>query len=88
MRNAPAWPLVSTVRLSLAGFTGEHAVIEVRRLPARYGQRLPVVMGPMLGEENNLPAMVRVVRDLTIGGLHHGVGFAANSDGPLQIFFA
>jgi len=43
-------------------------------------------MPEVLGEEHDLPAMVRVMRNLAIDGLHYGVGFAANGHGPLQIW--
>ena len=39
----------------------------------------------MFGEQNDLAAVVAVVRDLTVDGLHHGVRFAANGDGAHEV---
>src|ERR1035438_7183016 len=65
-------------RLALARFGCQHAAIESRRLPARDAQRMPVAVFEVLGKQDNLSAMIRVMSNLTINGLHHRVGFAAN----------
>src|ERR1700730_9326862 len=74
----------STV-LPLAGFSSKHATIEVRRSLARYAQRLPIVMFQMLCEKQDLSAMVGVVSNLAIDGLHHRMGFSTNGYRPLEI---
>lgn len=71
--------------LPLAGFSSFHATIEIRRLPARYAQRLPLTMLEVLSEERNLSAMVGVVSNLAIDSLHNRMGFPTNGHGPLKI---
>lgn len=39
----------------------------------------------MFGEENDLSAVVAVVRDLAVDGLHDGVRFTANSDSAGEV---
>src|SRR5581483_468577 len=69
----------------LAGFSGKHPLVELRRLVARYGKRLPGTSFEMLRQKHDLPAVVRVMRDLAIDGLHYGMGFVANENLPIQV---
>ena len=41
----------------------------------------------MLGQENNLPAMVGAMPNLAIDGLHYGVRLSANGYCPFQVRF-
>jgi len=41
--------------------------------------------GEMLGGENDLADVVRVVRDLPVDRLHHRMRFGADRDGALQV---
>src|SRR5712664_2187345 len=64
---------------------------ELLRLAARNGQGLPStgrLGGPMLRQVNDLPHVIRVVSDLAVDGLHHGVRLGANRDRSNQILIA
>ena len=46
---------------------------------------LPVVTGEMFCEQYDLANVVRIVRALAVDGLHHGVGFASDRDGAVEV---
>ena len=41
----------------------------------------------VLGQQSNLSAVVGVMRDLPVDGLHHRVGLSADCDGAAQVPF-
>src|SRR5579872_1945861 len=71
--------------LPLAGLAGLNAPVEFVRAPTRHAQRLPPVGLKMFGEKDDLTAMIRVMRNLAVDGLHDRVGFAADGDGSDEI---
>ena len=71
--------------LALAGFAGGHLAIEFGGAVAGDAEGLPAVAGEVLGEKDDLADVVRVMRELAIDGLHHGVGFAADGDGAGEV---
>jgi hypothetical protein len=52
---------------------------------ARDAQCLPVPCAQVLGEEDDLSNVLRVVGERTVERLHHSVRFLAYSHGPLHI---
>ena len=59
------------LQLSLAGLAGGNLAVELGRLFARNGERLPAVAGKMAGQQDNLANVILVVGDLAVDGLHH-----------------
>ena len=50
----------------------------------RHAEALPVSCLQMLGQKDDLAAVVRIVRDLPVDGLHHGMRFTADGDGAAR----
>ncbi len=44
-----------------------------------------MIAGEVLGKQYNLANVMRIVGDLAINGLHHGVGFTANGHGAGEV---
>ena len=63
---------------ALAFSSGGYIRSEGLRSPAWNAQRLPFRRAEMFAQEDDLPDVVRVVRDLAIDGLHHRMRFTAN----------
>src|SRR5262245_58222945 len=59
--------------------------IEFRRTIARYAQRLPIARLEVFGEIDDLSDVIRVMRNLTVDGLHHRVVLAANLNGSHEL---
>ena len=73
------------LQLPLAQLAGGDSTIEFVRLVARHAERLPVIACEVLGQQHNLPHMMRVVRQLAVDGLHDGMRFATNGDGAGKV---
>src|SRR5947209_12524052 len=54
----------------------------------RHGERLPVVRGEVLGQEDDLADVVAVVGELPVDGLDDAVGLGADEDGHRQVLLA
>ncbi len=65
----------TTVRLALRGFARRDLSVKLRRPVARNGKRDPLVTGKMLGQIDDLSAVISVVSHLPVDGLHHRVSF-------------
>src|SRR6266700_3848513 len=76
------WPL------SLRDFSSRHSRVEFSRLFLRNGERLPLAASKMLCQVNDLPHMVRIMRDLPVDGLHDGVRLGADRNISNQVFIA
>src|SRR5262245_4410513 len=73
------------LQLSLALLSARHCSVELPRLVLRHRDGLPVRQLVVLAKEDDLADVVRVVRDLAVDGLHHGVRFAADGDLALEV---
>src|SRR5579864_118539 len=67
--------------LALAGVAGFHALVKFRGLASRNRQWFPLIALEVFGEQDDLAAVVGVMRELARDGLHHGMGLAANGCG-------
>lgn len=56
--------------LPLARLSGGHAAIELCGFILGNAERLPSAAGIVLGQQNNLAQVLRIVRNLAIDGLH------------------
>src|SRR5258708_6612988 len=61
-------------------------LLELLRLAARNSQGLPFTRSQMLRQKNNLPNMSRVVRNLPVDGLHHGMRLTADGHCAHYVF--
>src|SRR5579863_1970261 len=75
----------SSGQLALAGLAGTDARVELLRLSARHGERLPLWMVQVLGQQHNLSAVIGVVGKLAVDGLHDRMRLAADGHGARQI---
>src|SRR5438067_2122947 len=55
------------------------------RFAARYAERFPLSAANVLSQQDNLPHVVRVVRDLAMNGLQHGMRLVANGHHASQV---
>src|SRR5271165_2145988 len=55
------------------------------RPPARHAQAAPLFGLQMLGQKDNLSAVIRIMSQLPVDRLHHRVRFSADRHPPLQI---
>src|SRR5215831_10896300 len=73
--------------LALAGFPGRDLLVEFRRPVAGNAERVPAVVSEMLRQQDDLPDVVRIMRDLAVDRLHHRVRLASNRDCAVHIRF-
>ena len=66
-------------------FFGRNSLIEFFRLASRHRQRFPLLGLQVLRQEHDLAAVIGVMCDLTIDGLHHRVRLSANHDCAVNI---
>jgi hypothetical protein len=71
--------------LALADFLGHDFLVELFRLAPRHRERFPLPGLQMLGQKYNLPAMIRIVRNLAVDGLHDRVRLAPDQDRALDV---
>jgi hypothetical protein len=69
----------------LADFLSRYPLIELLRLAPRHRERFPLRGLQMLRQENNLSAMIGIVRNLTINRLHHRVRLPADLHRPVNV---
>src|SRR5581483_556183 len=62
-----------------------HPGVDFGALVAGNAEGVPLAGAEVLGEENNLPAVIRVVPELPHDRLHDGVGLAANGHGAAYV---
>lgn len=86
MKEVPPRQALSRL-LSLAELAGIDLAIELGGFIARYAERLPAIAGEVLGEQDYLAHMVRIVRELAVDSLHDGVCLAADRDSKGEIGF-
>src|ERR1700690_653277 len=71
--------------LPLPSLSRQDSPVKLRRLVSRHAQRSPFAGRVVFGQENDLSAVVGVVRDLAVDGLHHRMRLAANGDGGSDV---
>src|SRR6266700_2405690 len=81
-KDNAVWPL------SLRDFSSCHSRVEFSGLLLWNGERLPLAASKMLCQVNDLPHMVRIMRDLPVDGLHDGVRLGANGNLSTQVVIA
>jgi len=74
-----------SISSTLGDFTRLDAPVESLRLPSGNAGGDPFVAFVLLGEQDDLPHVLRVVRDLAQDCLHDGVGIAADGDGAVHV---
>src|SRR5206468_11290283 len=60
----------------------EHLRVEFPRLAPRHREVVPVVGGQVLGQEDDLASVIRLVRELAVDRPPHAVGLGADEDRP------
>src|ERR1700688_2314222 len=70
---------------TLRGLARCDSGVEFRGFAARDRQCIPIRPGEMFGEEDDLPDVVGIMRQLTVNGLHDGVRLGANVCGAGEI---
>ncbi len=80
-----AFDFQTVSELSLARVARSHFAVELCRPVPRNAERLPSLARIVLGQQDNLPDMHRVVRQLPVNRLHYRVCFSANRHRPCQI---
>src|SRR5271166_2230542 len=74
----------SPLTLSLALLLRHPCIVLLALVPGN-AQGLPLRALPVLRQKDDLPDVIRVVRNLAVDGLEHGMRLAANGDGALQV---
>src|SRR5512135_3600032 len=89
MMNAEPLILALGTTASLAAALAQlllHLLSRLLGLATRNAQRLPLRAPPVLGQEDDLPDVVGVVRGRAMDGLHHRVFLSADGDRARQVF--
>src|SRR5947209_16505986 len=77
--------LLTSRHSALTSLSCRHLRVELRRLTLRHAERFPPSPCEVFGEQHDLPHVMRIMRKLSMDGLHYAVRLAANRHRAVQV---